>query len=160
MKDQPEHFDDLPRRAVAKPTFSTRSAESTCRFTLQSSGSGTTIARTRTSSRKQFWVVRSAMNKVSRNERSGIAIGFSLGFVLCLIGIGFWPAGPEEKHEYGANYGTEGHSTYYEISKTWGEWRAAMLERTSEDPVALYTLVLGISTVALVGYLRHRPRRE
>jgi hypothetical protein len=89
------------------------------------------------------------MNKLSRNEWQGISIGFALGFILCLIGIGFWPPGLEGKHEYGANYSTEGHSTYYEISKTWEEWRAAIWERTSEDPVAFYTLVLSVFTAVL-----------
>jgi hypothetical protein len=90
------------------------------------------------------------MNKRPPIEWSEIVIAFALGFVLCLIAIGFWPAGLEEKHEYGGNYSAEGRSTYYEISKAWGEWLAATWERTSEDPVALYALVLGILTALLV----------
>jgi hypothetical protein len=91
------------------------------------------------------------MNKRPPIEWSEIIIGFALGFALCLIAIGFWPAGLEEKHEYGGNYSAEGHSAYHEISKTRGEWLAATWERTSDDPVALYALALSLLTALLVG---------
>ena len=87
------------------------------------------------------------MNKFSRNEWSGIAIGFALGFVVCLIGIGFWPTG--EKHDYQHHYSPNGLGTYHEVTKSWGEWLTIIWDRTSEDPVAFFTFVLGISTILL-----------
>jgi hypothetical protein len=85
--------------------------------------------------------------KLSSIRWSDISIGFGLGFVLCLVGIGFWPSGPE--HNYQPDQNPDGHGTYQEIAKTWGEWFSAIWDRTREDPIALYTLVLGISTVLL-----------
>ena len=90
------------------------------------------------------------MNKFSRDEWLVAGWGLATGFLLCLILVGGWP-GPaaDEAEYYGGNYPTEGISAYHQVPKSWGEMRAALLERTEEDPVALYTLALTVFTGAL-----------
>lgn len=90
------------------------------------------------------------MNRFTRNEWLGIGLGTLLGFWLCLVLIWAWPP-LEQHHQHEANQSPEGHGSYHEIDKTSGEWLSAIWERTSEDPVALYTLVLSVFT-ALLGF--------
>jgi hypothetical protein len=92
------------------------------------------------------------MKKPTRAIWLDAGVGFALGFWLCLVGIAFWPV--ESDHEirhYEDDGNTKGKSTYQEMPKTWGEWRAAVWERTGEDPIALYTLVLMVFTGILGG---------
>jgi hypothetical protein len=84
------------------------------------------------------------MNKFSRNEWLGIGIGFALGFILCLIGVGFWPSTI-------ATPSPDGSGEYQEISRSLGERFTGIAERTFDDPIALYTFVL-VAFTALLGF--------